>query len=73
MSSTTLSEEEIIKITGGYKRQSAQLAELHRQGYFRARRSKLTGAVVLEREHYLAVCAGPKAVPQMPRPKLLPA
>lgn len=53
-----LGEKQIVAITGGYKRPSDQLQELHKQGFFRARISRLTGRVVLEREHYVAVCRG---------------
>ena len=35
-----------------------QLAELHRRGYYRAWRSKVTGEVILERSHYDAVARG---------------
>lgn len=55
--SITLSDEELFQITG-YKRAADQLPELHRQGFFRARRSTTTGDVILERAHYDAVCAG---------------
>jgi hypothetical protein len=50
-----LSAEEIEELTG-YKRPCDQVAELHRQGFCRARRDRL-GRLVLERAHYLAVCA----------------
>lgn len=53
-----LGEDQVVAITGGYKRPSDQLAELRRQGFFRARLSRITGRVVLEREHYTAVCQG---------------
>jgi len=43
---------------GGYKRPADQLRELHRRGFFRAYRSRVTGEVVLERPHYDAVAAG---------------
>lgn len=52
-----LSDAELVRITG-YKRPAEQLAELHRQGFHRARRSPRTGGVILERAHYDAVCAG---------------
>lgn len=52
----TLSQAELQEITG-YRQPAAQLTELKRQGFHRARRNAL-GAVVLEREHYAAVCAG---------------
>lgn len=54
--SLCLSPEELFQITG-YKMPSCQLAELRKQGFHRARRNAL-GAVVLERDHYSAVCAG---------------
>ena len=57
MNNITLSEAEIAMVTE-YKRPADQLAELHRQGFYRARRSRTTGHVILEREHYLAVCQG---------------
>jgi hypothetical protein len=52
--SVTLTRYEVREITG-YKRGAEQLAELHRQGYWRARRSPMTGAVIVERAHYDAV------------------
>lgn len=51
-----LSDEEITALTG-YKRGDVQLADLHKQGFLRARRNAM-GHVVLERAHYEAVCAG---------------
>jgi hypothetical protein len=42
----------------GYKRPAEQLRELHRLGYFRARRGNVTGEVILERAHVDAVAAG---------------
>lgn len=63
----TLTEQEIRELTG-YKRAADQLAELKRQGFWRARRNVL-GAVVLEREHYLAVCSGQDRQPTN-QPKL---
>jgi hypothetical protein len=53
----TLSREEIKGITG-YKRPAEQLAELHLQGFYRARRSPVDGSVILERPHYDHICAG---------------
>lgn len=53
-----LSPDELKKVTGGYSQQAAQLAELHRQGFWRARRARRTGQVLLERAHYDAVCRG---------------
>lgn len=65
--SLMLSADEIREITGGYVQPSKQLAELHRMGYYRARRSALTGAVLLDRAHYEAVNGGdvPKRQPQL--------
>lgn len=69
--SLTLSDAELVEITGGLVQPAAQLRELQRQGYFRARRSRITGKVVLERGHYEAVLAG-NAAPEPPTPKLRP-
>ncbi len=70
----TLSFAEIKDVTGGYVQPAAQLAELHRQGYYRARRSRLTGEVILERAHYEAVNAGALApIQREPEPSLRPA
>ncbi|MGB3882042.1 MAG: hypothetical protein WA955_15840 [Diaphorobacter nitroreducens] len=55
--SLVLSELEVQSLTG-YKRAKDQIPELHRQGFFRARQSRSTGAVILERAHYEAVCSG---------------
>lgn len=54
----TLNSDELAGVTG-YRTQKRQLAELHRQGFYRARISA-TGNVILERAHYDAVCAGVK-------------
>lgn len=73
-----LSPEEIQAVTR-YKQPAAQLRELHRQGFWRARRSKADGKVVLERAHYEAICAegpakkGGSGRRQAPPPDLLPA
>lgn len=56
--SVTLSPAEVAAASGGYKRPAEQLRELHRRGFWRAYRSKVTGEVVLERPHYDAVAAG---------------
>lgn len=58
MEDILLSAAEIQLVTGGYLRPGDQLRELHRQGFYRARRSRITGRIVLERAHYAAVCAG---------------
>ncbi|GAA4424587.1 hypothetical protein [Acidovorax lacteus] len=54
--SIVLDDTEIQALTG-YKRAKEQLPELHRQGFYRARQSRSTGAVILERAHYDAVCS----------------
>ncbi|CAN5767035.1 hypothetical protein BH09PSE5_BH09PSE5_08450 [soil metagenome] len=53
-----MSRDELEKITGGYTQPAKVLAELHEQGFFRARRSKVDGSVILERAHYDAIVAG---------------
>jgi len=76
-----LSTDEVQALAGGYTRPGHQLAELHRQGFWRARRSAMTGQVVLERAHYEAVCAGADLQPTTgrggsrpgPEARLLPA
>ncbi|WP_295380422.1 hypothetical protein [uncultured Pseudacidovorax sp.] len=73
LSTITLSATEIIAIAGGYLRASDQVRELQRQGFWRARKG-VRGEVVLEREHYRAVCAGArfgKVAPEE-RPKIIP-
>lgn len=52
-----LTPDELRDLTG-YKQPAAQLTELHRQGYWRARRAPITGRVLLERAHYEAVARG---------------
>lgn len=64
----TLSDAELLRLTG-YRRAADQLAELHRQGFHRARRSRTTGAVILERAHYDAICTGSRPGKE---PKLRP-
>lgn len=54
--SITLTADEIFALTG-YRQPAAQLEALRKQGFHRARRN-VAGAVVLERAHYEAVCAG---------------
>lgn len=64
MSDLTLSAAELERLTGySRKRPGLQLKELHRQGYFRARRGPVTGEVICERAHVEAVAAGISAVP----------
>ena len=71
MTAATLSAQEVAQITG-YKRPADQLDELHRQGFYRARRSPTTGSIILEREHYTAVCAGSRQenTPKLRTPQL---
>lgn len=68
--SLLLTAEELTALTR-YSQPCKQLAELHRQGFHRARMGRV-GGVLLERAHYEAVCAG-HAVSVAPRvrpPKL---
>jgi hypothetical protein len=53
-----LSPEEVKRVSGGYTQAAKQLEELLRQGFWRARRARVTGEIILERAHYEAVCAG---------------
>ncbi len=54
--SIILSAEEIHALTG-YKLPGKQLEALHKMGFYRARVSRI-GTVVLERDHFHAVCQG---------------
>lgn len=74
MTDVLISPDEIRAICGGYSQPAKQLQELHRQGFWRARRSRLTGAVILERAHVEAVCrgGGPDQGPWSPEPVLQP-
>lgn len=65
--SVTLSAEELRELTG-YRAPSKQLQELHRQGFWRARRAPITGRVIVERSHYQAVTQG--ADTKKPEPML---
>jgi hypothetical protein len=67
----TFSPDELVEITGGLRQPAAQLRELHRQGFHRARRGSV-GQVILERAHYEAVCSGRLAAndPGRPRPRV---
>ena len=67
--SPTLERDELERITG-YRRPADQLAELKRQGFYRARRSPSDGSVILERPHYDAVSAGAQRPAQEPRVRL---
>lgn len=75
MSDIRLTPAEIQEIAGGLTQQRRQLTELHARGFWRARLGR-DGQVVLERAHYLAVCAGalPPGVEQRDtvRPELHP-
>ena len=57
MTALLMTPDEVHALTG-YRRPAQQQAELHRLGYWRARRAPITGRIVLERAHYEAVCAG---------------
>lgn len=72
MLSVVLSAEDIRSLTG-YRRAGEQLAELHRLGYWRARRCPITGRVILERAHYEAVASGARAPETAPRLRPAPA
>lgn len=65
-----LSDAELVALTD-YRQHAAQLDELRRQGFTRARRDRM-GRVVLERAHFLAVCAGAcePSTPALRRPVL---
>jgi hypothetical protein len=71
-----LTRDELVRVTG-YRQPARQVAELRRQGYYRARRAPVTGEVILERAHYEAVCAGLEAAKNKrggtSGPELLPA
>lgn len=62
----TLTPGELTQLTG-YRRPAEQLAELHRQGFYRARRAPTTGAIILERAHYDAICGGARQKTHGPR------
>ena len=68
--SIVFTEAELRALTR-YAMPGKQLAELHRQGFWRARMGRV-GGVVLERAHYEAVCAGQQVAkaPQVRPPKL---
>jgi hypothetical protein len=74
MSHLILGRDELRELTGGLTQPAAQLRDLHRQGFYRARRSHVTGQVVLERGHYDSViasrAANEPAQPRLRQPKL---
>lgn len=53
----TVPTDELVEITG-YRQPAAQLRNLLARGFWRACRAPMTGAVILERAHYEAVCSG---------------
>ena len=53
-----LTVDEVAAVTG-YRKPKRQLAEMHRQGYYRARIGA-TGNVIVERAHCDAVAEGAK-------------
>jgi hypothetical protein len=71
--SDLLTPQAVEKLTG-YKRPADQLRELHRLGFWRARRAKVTGDIVLEWPHYDEVTRGHSSEsarrPQVRPPKL---
>lgn len=67
--SAILEPNELQALTG-YRRPADQLAELLRQGFYRARRSPSDGTIILERPHYDAVCAGGSKAANEPRVRL---
>jgi hypothetical protein len=69
--SVILSPLEVRELAGGYRQPSRQLAVLLKLGYWRARRSKVTGEVIVERAHYDAVSGGQDAAPAH-RPQVRP-
>lgn len=71
-----LTQLEIRLLSGGYVRPKDQVDELRKQGYIRARIGK-DGNVILERDHYSAVCSGNFAITsgqadRQDRPKIRP-
>lgn len=52
-----LSDAELVEVSGGYTQTSRQLEALRAAGFWRARLDD-DGKVILDRSHYLAVCAG---------------
>ena len=67
----TLSAAELVDITG-YAQPAKQLQALLAMGYWRARRSPTTGAVILERAHQEAVARGETLGHQQSRPRVRP-
>lgn len=61
MSDITMSKAELVALTS-YELPCKQLAELHAQGFHRARIGR--DGVILERAHYEAVCEGRSEKPR---------
>lgn len=69
-----MTDDEVKALAGGLTQAQRQLEELRLQGFWRARLSR-DHRVILERAHYLAVCAGAvqpgsAATPTRERPTL---
>lgn len=62
MTDLVLTDAELVAVTG-YRQSAAQLRELLERGFWLARRSALTGRVILDRAHYEAVCQGADRAP----------
>ena len=58
----TLTDDELAEVTG-YRQPAAQHRALLERGFWLARRSALTGRVILDRAHYEAVCRGAELTP----------
>lgn len=73
MSTITVSAAELVELTG-YRQPAHQLRWLHEMGYWRAKRSNVTGQVILEREHQRAVSSGMAGMVSQaqPRPRVRP-
>ena len=68
--SVILTADELVALTT-YTQPARQLRELHRQGFSRARIGR-TGAVILERVHYLAVIKGNAVEPPFDYTQIIP-
>ena len=67
----TLTPAEIAEVTG-YRQPAAQLRALLERGFWLARRSPITGHVILDRAHYEAVCQGADRSPDTTPPRRRP-
>jgi hypothetical protein len=70
MAPTLLLTDDELRALTGYTQPARIVAALLEQGFYRARRSAVTGKVILERAHYDAVSAG--AVKPAHEPKVRP-